>query len=149
MSGEKTKSEFLHALFVLKSLLGSEFGKPAGAADLSVGMAQYVLLKEVSKARGGSVDLTRIREYLAISKGAVSQMLSSLEKRALITREVNPADRRNLIVKLTASGEAALRKKEEEAGARMQKVTACLGEADTRLFVELISRINDAIIASK
>src|SRR5699024_12291720 len=49
-----------------------------------------------------STDLTSVREYLAVTKASVSQMLASLEKRGLLVRQIDPTNRRNLIVTLTS-----------------------------------------------
>ncbi len=144
MCNKKVSSDFLHALFVLKSLLGAEFSKSAKSDTRSLSMAEYVLMKQVSD----TMNLTQIREYLAISKAAVSQMLSSLEKRGYLTREIDQTNRRNLIVSLTPAGQAILREKDEEADSRFEKIIAEMGEADTREFIRLIEKMNDALKAS-
>ena len=104
MSNGKLSSDFLHALFVLKSLLGTQFSKSAKTQIHSLSMAEYALMKHVSE----TASLTEIREYLSITKAAVSQMLSSLEKRGFLTREIDRANRRNLIVFLTPAGQQVL-----------------------------------------
>ena len=73
MSNGKLSSDFLHALFVLKSLLGTQFSKSAKTDTHSLSMAEYVLLKQLTE----TASLTEIRKYLSMSKAAVSQMLSS------------------------------------------------------------------------
>ena len=81
---DNTKAELLHSLFVLKGLLSTEFSKPAGD---TLNIPEYIMMKMVSE---GNSNLTEIREYLAVSKPAVSQMLSALEKRGLLEKEPAP-----------------------------------------------------------
>ena len=135
----KNKSELLHSLFILKGLLGTEFSKDAKDA---LNIPEYILMKMVSD---GNTNLAQIREYLAVSKPAVSQMLSALEKRGLLTKEPDPESRRNLIVKLTPAGQAVLAGKELEFDARYEKIRHNLTDAEITQFVALISKMNTAI----
>lgn len=144
MSNGKLSSDFLHALFVMKSLLGTQFSKSAKTEIHSLSMAEYVLMKRVSE----TASLTEIREYLSITKAAVSQMLSSLEKRGFLTREIDRANRRNLIVFLTPAGQQVLQEKGNEADSRFAKIITEMGEADTLEFIRLITKMNDAMKAS-
>ena len=136
---DNTKAELLHSLFVLKGLLSTEFSKPAGD---TLNIPEYIMMKMVSE---GNSNLTEIREYLAVSKPAVSQMLSALEKRGLLTKEPDPESRRNLIVKLTPAGQAVLAGKELEFEARYEKIRHNLTDAEITQFVALISKMNTAI----
>ena len=136
---DKNKSELLHSLFILKGLLGTEFSKDAKDA---LNIPEYILMKMVSD---GNTNLAQIREYLAVSKPAVSQMLSALEKRGLLTKEPDPESRRNLIVKLTPAGQAVLAGKELEFDARYEKIRHNLTDAEITQFVALISKMNTAI----
>lgn len=144
MSNGKLSSDFLHALFVMKSLLATQFSKSAKTEIHSLSMAEYVLMKRVSE----TASLTEIREYLSITKAAVSQMLSSLEKRGFLTREIDREKRRNIIVFLTPAGQQILQVKDNEADSRFAKIITEMGESDTLEFIRLITKMNDALKAS-
>lgn len=75
-------------------------------------------------------------------------MLASLEKRELIKREMDPLNRRSIIVTLTPAGEDVLQAKDAEAAYRIDRIIACMGEQDARQFAQLIARINKAIMVS-
>lgn len=139
---DKNKSELLHSLFILKGLLGTEFSKDTKDTKDALNIPEYILMKMVSD---GNTNLAQIREYLAVSKPAVSQMLSALEKRGLLTKEPDPESRRNLIVKLTPAGQAVLAGKELEFEARYEKIRHNLTDAEITQFVALISKMNTAI----
>lgn len=141
-----SQEELLHTLFLLKNLLGSEFGKRYSSDDLS--MQEYALLRRIS-AGNGSADLTIVWEYLAVPKVAVSQMLASLEKRGLLVREIDPANRRSLIVTLTSDGIWRLRQKEAQVGQRLRELLEELGKSDALQFIALINRMNMILSAKK
>ena len=140
--------DFLHSLFMLKSLLGAEFGNSSKSDRPTLSMQEYVLMKKASEAKNGNTDLTGIREFLAISKAAVSQMLSSLERRGLINRKVDPQNRRNLILSLTSTGRIALKEKSVEVDQRIAEIISYMGEPDALQFTAIIEKMNDALKAS-
>lgn len=134
-----TGDDLLHSLFLLKSLLNAEFGKKSGSTDLT--MPEYALMRQFA-LDDNTKDLTSVREYLAVTKASVSQMLSSLEKRGLLVRKIDPANRRNLIVTLTSEGIERLRQKEFQVERRLRELLAELGETDARQFITLINKMN-------
>ena len=140
-----TSDDLLHSLFLLKSLLNAEFGKKIGSTDLT--MPEYALMRQFA-LDNNTTDLTSVREYLAVTKASVSQMLASLEKRGLLVRQIDPANRRNLIVTLTPVGIERLRKKEFQVERRLQELLTELGRTDALQFIMLINNMN-TILSSK
>ena len=140
-----TSDDLLHSLFLLKSLLNAEFGKKSGLTDLT--MPEYALMRQFA-LDNNTTDLTSVREYLAVTKASVSQMLASLEKRGLLVRQIDPANRRNLIVTLTPVGIERLRKKEFQVERRVQELLTELGRTDALQFIMLINNMN-TILSSK
>lgn len=137
-----TGDDLLHSLFLLKSLLNAEFGKKSGSTDLT--MPEYALMRQFA-LDDNTKDLTSVREYLAVTKASVSQMLSTLEKRGLLVRKIDPANRRNLIVTLTSEGIERLRQKEFQVERRLRELLAELGETDARQFITLINKMNTVL----
>ena len=140
-----TSDDLLHSLFLLKSLLNAEFGKKSGLTDLT--MPEYALMRQFA-LDNNTTDLTSVREYLAVTKASVSQMLASLEKRGLLVRQIDPANRRNLIVTLTPVGIERLRKKEFQVERRLQELLTELGRTNALQFIMLINNMN-TILSSK
>lgn len=89
--------------------------------------------------------LAEVRDYLHISKAAVSQMLSSLEKKGLITREPDPENRRTIIVNLTDEGRAAIDAIEHRFDKHIRAVIERVGEDDTREIIRLIYKFVEAM----
>lgn len=141
-----TGNDLLHSLFLLKSLLNSEFGKKSDSEDLT--MPEYALMRQFA-LEDDTTDLTSVREYLAVTKASVSQMLASLEKRGLLVRQIDPTNRRNLIVTLTSEGIERLRQKEFQVERRLRELLAELGETDALQFITLINKMNTVLSKKK
>ena len=141
-----TGDDLLHSLFLLKSFLNSEFGKKSDSEDLT--MSEYALMRQFA-LEDDTTDLTAVREYLAVTKASVSQMLASLEKRGFLVRQIDPANRRNLIVTLTPEGIERLRRKEFQVERRLQELLTELGRADALQFITLINKMNTILSAKK
>lgn len=141
-----TGDDLLHSLFLLKSLLNSEFGKNSDSEDLT--MPEYALMRQFA-LEDDTTDLTSVREYLAVTKASVSQMLASLEKRGLLVRQIDPTNRRNLIVTLTSEGIERLRQKEFQVERRLRELLAELGETDALQFITLINKMNTVLSKKK
>lgn len=141
-----TGDDLLHSLFLLKSLLNSEFGKKSDSEDLT--MLEYALMRQFA-LEDDTTDLTSVREYLAVTKASVSQMLASLEKRGLLVRQIDPTNRRNLIVTLTSEGIERLRQKEFQVERRLRELLAELGETDALQFITLINKMNTVLSKKK
>jgi DNA-binding MarR family transcriptional regulator len=140
--------DFLGALFRLKSLLGSEFGNGGTRKKNHVNMPEYILLREIADNAIGAdtnTELTDIREFLSISKPAVSQMLASLEKKGYITREINPENRKYLVVTLTPQGRKILQEIDDVYTCRFQQITEAMGEQDIKEMIRLIDRLNGTV----
>lgn len=141
-----TNDDLLHSLFLLKSLLNAEFGKKSDPGDLT--MSEYALMRRLA-LDGDAADLASAREYLAVTKASVSQTLASLERRGLLLRQTDPANRRNLIVTLTPEGVERLRQKELQVEWRLQELLAELGGSDAARFVELVNKMDAALSVKK
>ena len=57
---------------------------------------------------GQSVNATSMAERLGVTKGAVSQTISRLEKKGIVTKTKDPMSKNELTVRFTATGHAAM-----------------------------------------
>lgn len=76
-------------------------------ADAELTMAEVELLVPLRYAEQ-QVTAIRLAELLKMSRAGVSKALGKLEKRNLITRAPNPADRRSSLIGMTEQGKAAI-----------------------------------------
>ena len=75
------------------------------------------------------------------TKGRISAILNSLEKKGFIGREIDKDNRRNIIVTLTDSGREYVTNELKECYKIISHVFEELGEKDSKKFVELTERV--------
>lgn len=92
-----------------------------------------------------NTELADIRGYLAISKSAISQMLTALEKKGYINRTVNPENRKNLIVTLAPLGRECLNEIDSVYNCRFEQVAEGIGEENMKEMIRLINLMNDTV----
>ena len=71
-----------------------------------------------------------IADYSSLDKMSVSRAVAALETRAYLTREEDPADRRNKILRLTSAGRALYQKIVPLARARERHILDALTAAE-------------------
>ena len=110
--------------------------------------------EDISQTQRGEMAVLRLlaeenRQLLAgeISRGLgmttsrIAAVLNSLEKKDMITRCADPADRRRVVVALTGRGEDFCRARRREAERDFTHLLERLGEDDARQFVHLLVRV--------
>ena len=93
---------------------------------------------DVSALMRGEMAVLRLLE---MTTSRVAAVLNSLEKKGLIERCADAADRRRVLVALTERGGALCARKKEAARKRLAAVFERLGQEDTDQFIRLIRRI--------
>ncbi len=71
---------------------------------------QWEALRYLARANRFSRSPSAVTAYLGMTKGTVSQTLNALERKGLIRKKSDPADKRNLRLELTARGAALLKR---------------------------------------
>lgn len=84
-----------------------------------------------------------LQNELRISRGAISQIASNLEKKGYLIREIDKNNRRKQIVTLTPEGREAMRQAESEFDEVLQAFLTRLGEHDSHEMVRLFNRFAD------
>ena len=88
---------------------------------------------------------TKISQIMNSTKGRISAILKSLEKKGYIEREIDKENRRNIIVTLTDSGREYITKELQECYRSISHVFEELGEKDSKKFIELTYRVFNLI----
>ena len=143
---KEIQNELVQAMFRLKKMMNRGLGRDLDNANIT--MSEFILMREVAKNTKESYNpmaLTEVREYLSVSKAAVSQIINSLEKRGYLTREVDVNNRRNIIVVLTEAGQEVYQKKNQEFFDRFEKVIQGIGETNISHFIAMINKMADAM----
>ena len=82
-----------------------------------------------------------IENAMSISSARIAIILNGLEDKGLITRRIDPSDRRRTILKLTPEGEKQVAASTEHLLGLSREMLEFLGEVDARHFVRIMSRL--------
>ncbi len=85
----------------------------------------------------GTSTPTMLASALKASSGRISALLAILERKGYVTREVDPADRRTVLVNLTEDGRREVERGYEEMRSAVCWIFRQMGERRTREFVDL------------
>lgn len=85
----------------------------------------------------GAMSPSQLADLMRVSSGRVSTVLGALEKKGFISRDVDPDDRRNVIVTITDSGRERAQRDHEAMKESVCWIFSQMGERRTREFVEL------------
>jgi|HubBroStandDraft_6_1064221.scaffolds.fasta_scaffold729677_2 DNA-binding MarR family transcriptional regulator len=75
----------------------------------------------------------------------ITELVDTLERDGLVTRQPDPTDRRALLVALTSEGEAALAVGRAARGRLMKQVFGALGPDDRATMARLLQTLDDAM----
>ena len=97
----------------------------------------------------GSVSPESLKNELGVSKSAVSQMLSNLESEGYILREIDPDDRRRIIVLPTDKTKALSKHLTDHTDGLIETVISRFGEEKAVLFLDLVEELTNVIKSIK
>lgn len=114
-------------------------------SDLPSGMsyarANLLLAVAAAETEGTSARMIDIALDLGVTGRTLTTMVDSLEKQNLISRSVDPADRRAFQLILTEQGRALIPQVQLELAQAAETVVAPLSEADRATLARLINRV--------
>lgn len=90
----------------------------------------------------GTMTPSQLASSLKASSGRISTVLAALEKKGLITRDIDPDDRRIIRVNLTDAGRERSKCDLEEMRSAICWIFSQMGERRTREFVDLLSEFS-------
>lgn len=85
--------------------------------------------------------VSEISKRLSVTPPSITQILNTLEARALIERHMDRADRRVIMVTLTEQGEQVTRQAEEAFSAVMKGLIDYLGEDQSDQLADLLFKV--------
>jgi DNA-binding MarR family transcriptional regulator len=107
-----------------------------GTRLVQLEFAVLVFLEDVP-----GIDQRRLAEAMGIDRNNMSLILDQLEKRGLVRRRVNGADRRAREVYLTQAGKELRHVVQPRIGAANRRILKPLKRAEQTLFIDLLVRI--------
>lgn len=100
---------------------------------------QYLLLSTLSTTRGQSQ--SSLCSLLDKSPANLTRILDRLEKKGLISRRLNPRDRRSLLVFQTASGQTLAARLTALASGFSKQIETGISQQERQLMVTVLARI--------
>jgi DNA-binding MarR family transcriptional regulator len=134
---KQLKNELVDSLFHFKKAgmdVRSIINHNIGHDDLN--MAEIILIKGI--ARKSFDSCTEVSSALCVTKAAVSQMLSALEKKAYVTRAVNSDNRRKQVLSLTTKGKAFIEENDRCVDKVMETLIKRFGKNKTKELILLL-----------
>jgi len=86
-----------------------------------------------------------LEEHLAVTKSAVSQMISSLEEKGYIMREIDKNDRRKFELSITGKGQELVEELRNTMDSVIKKTITRFGEDNMRQFIGLFNQFADTL----
>jgi DNA-binding MarR family transcriptional regulator len=97
--------------------------------------------------RNGCVFSGEIGHAMCVSTARVATALNSLEKKGLITRQIDVSDRRKILVRITPEGKFLAERNFRSAVSVIEKRFALLGEHDAREYVRITGRLVEILLS--
>lgn len=110
--------------------------------DLDLSPSQYRLLLFLSE---GNAAASAVAGRLAVSRPSVTALADGLEKRGLLQRKADPADRRKVAHELTEAGREALGAADAAVAERISGIAAHLDEHQTDQALDGLALWNEAL----
>ncbi|WP_031468623.1 MarR family winged helix-turn-helix transcriptional regulator [Sciscionella sediminilitoris] len=107
----------------------------ASVAD-SLTLPQFRLL--VVLANGGATKLVTLAEQLGVNPSTATRTVDRLISSGMVTREANPASRREILLRLSPEGERVVERVTSQRRAEIAEIVARMPAAERAGFVEAL-----------
>lgn len=130
------------AVLTASRLLVAVSAQSIAAVDESITIPQFRLL--VVLDHRGPVKLTEVAGALAVNPSTATRMVDRLVAADLVSREANPASRRELVVSLTGTGAAVVREVIQRRRREIARIVARMPEPARRGLVRALTAFTEA-----
>ena len=115
--------------------------------DLS--QSEYLVLRNIwlsnngMSSNQGHIKAADLSDILKLSRPSITRILNDLERRGLITRNIDSEDRRSVKIELTEEGIEAIEKANRRILSIAERLVVSLGDSDTDKLIELIDKLTE------
>jgi DNA-binding MarR family transcriptional regulator len=102
-----------------------------------LGLSDFAALHHLAEAPGARLRRVDVARRLALTPSGVTRLLGPLERRGIVTREVDGNDARATYAVLTRSGKALVKDATVTVTSIAESVLGTLGEKDRAAFAKL------------
>lgn len=126
-----------------------QLNKLISNGDLSQG--EYLVLRNIWLSNNGMasygiqgyIKATDLSDMLEMSRPSITRILNDLERRGLITRNIDLKDRRSVKIELTEAGIEAIEKANKRILSIAERLVVILGDSDTDKLIELLNKLTE------
>ena len=125
-----------------KSMFKTLFKTPSGDMKPS----PFILMMRVWRASrngGPGIRVTELANSMGISAPGITQIITALEKSGQVSREMDPEDRRAVLVRMTREGEETMQPVFRQMEERFGQLIDFLGEENSRTLSALLGRVEE------
>ena len=116
----------------------------------SVGsVARYQILMALWASKGKGIPHKHIVEAMGVTRATVSGLMAALERDGLVKSQVDGEDRRKLIARLTAKGEAVIKKQHKLNLVKFRAVFTSFTSEELSSLTALLHRFRKAFAAAE
>ncbi|WP_236790894.1 MarR family winged helix-turn-helix transcriptional regulator [Amycolatopsis sp. GM8] len=130
------------AVLTASRLLVAVSARSIAAVDESITIPQFRLLVVLDSR--GPVKLTAVAESLAVNPSTATRMVDRLVVADLVSREANPASRRELVVSLTGAGAAVVREVTQRRRREIARIVSRMPVTARRGLVRALAAFAEA-----
>lgn len=113
--------------------------------EVSAGMRGEMAVLGLLSRQGSSLTAGEISRQLHMTTSRIAAVLNSLQKKRMIVRDTDEADKRRVQVTLTKEGRVLCKARREQMLNDMTQLLCGLGEEDAAHFVRIIAKIQTII----
>lgn len=115
----------------------------------SVGsVARYQILMALWANKGKSISHKHIVAAMGVTRATVSGLMAALEREGLVKSQVDGEDRRKLVARLTAKGEAVIKKQHELNLVKFRAVFSSFTSKELSSLTALLHRFREAFASA-
>lgn len=115
--------------------------------EMGLGFSQFKILSAIKDMPQSSQ--SRIAVYLSLTPPAISRHIESLLKKGLVTRSVNPKNRREHLLGLTTTGKNILKKSWVLFDTRFNSVIQVLDDSEQKQLIAMLDKLFYQMLACK
>ena len=130
------------AVLTASRLLVAVSARSIAAVDESITIPQFRLLVVLDTR--GQLKLSTLAEYLGVNPSTVTRMVDRLVAANLVTREANPASRRELFVSLSGSGSAVVHEVTQHRRGEITRIVSRMTPTARRGLVRALTAFTEA-----
>ena len=114
---------------------------PANKDAMGLSVGEKGLLSCLSFRKYG-VTAGELKQMTGIGASGVTNLMNALERKGLIRREMNPKDRRSVIVTISESGQMLIQPQQERILSFTQELLFRMGEKDTEELLRILEKMS-------